>query len=190
MTRATRRFGLTHSPNHGYLRGTTHETSGTFRAPLCHALVCQTQPRRFDMKKIALSFALIGSLATVAAADTRADIQKTFGFVPDFIKGVPEALLPSFWGAVTGLEMNPTTKLDGKTKELIGLAVAAQVPCEYCVFFHTEAARLNGASDEEIKEAVGMASLTRMGSTILNGNQTDKAQFKRDIQRIVDGAKA
>ena len=154
------------------------------------------------MKKIALSFALVASLVTVAAAETRkaapapapnptlTEIQKTFGFVPDFVKGVPDALLPGFWAGITGLEMNPATKLDGKTKELIGLAVAAQVPCEYCIYFHTEAAKLNGATDEEIKEAVAMASLTRMGSTILNGNQTDKAQFKKDIQRIVDGAKA
>jgi AhpD family alkylhydroperoxidase len=154
------------------------------------------------MKKIALSFALVASLVTVASAETRkaapapapnptlTEIQKTFGFVPDFVKGVPDALLPGFWAGITGLEMNEGTKLDGKTKELIGLAVAAQVPCEYCVYFHTEAAKLNGATDQEIKEAIGMASLTRMGSTILNGNQTDKAQFKKDIQRIVDGAKA
>jgi AhpD family alkylhydroperoxidase len=154
------------------------------------------------MKKIALSFALVATLATAAAAETRkaapapaqnptlTEVQKTFGFVPEFVKGVPDALLPGFWAGITGLEMNEGTKLDGKTKELIGLAVAAQVPCEYCVYFHTEAAKLNGATDQEIKEAIGMASLTRMGSTILNGNQTDKAQFKKDIQRIVDGAKA
>ncbi len=152
------------------------------------------------MKTIALSFALVASLATVAAADshkapaspnaTLAEVQATFGFVPDFVKGVPDALLPGFWSGITNLEMSPATKLDGKTKELIGLAVAAQVPCEYCVYFHTEAAKLNGATEEEIKEAVAMASLTRMGSTILNGNQTDKAQFKADIQRIVEGAKA
>jgi AhpD family alkylhydroperoxidase len=147
------------------------------------------------MMKIALSFALITSLATVAHADNRkppavAEIEKTFGFVPDFFKGVPDALLPGFWAGITGLEMNPATKLDGKTKELIGLAVAAQVPCDYCVYFHTEAARLNGATDEEIKEAIAMAGLTRMGSTMLNGNQTDKAQFKKDIQRIVEGVKS
>ncbi len=66
---------------------------------------------------------VVASLATVAAADHRgaapapnptlAEIQKTFGFVPDFIKGVLDALLPAFWGAVTGLEMNPATRLDG-----------------------------------------------------------------------------
>jgi AhpD family alkylhydroperoxidase len=153
------------------------------------------------MNTTALSLALVASLATIAAADnhktptpaqnpTLAEVQKTFGFVPDFVKGIPEALLPGFWAGVTGLEMNPMTKLDGKTKELIGLAVAAQVPCEYCVFFHTEAARLDGATDEEIKEAIGMASLTRMGSTIFNGNQTDKAQFKKDVRTIIEGAKA
>jgi len=147
------------------------------------------------VKTIALSFALVASIATAAAADNRAnptlaEIQKTFGFVPDFVKSMPAALLPGFWASVTGLEMNPATKLESKTKELIGLAVAAQIPCEYCVYFHTEAAKLDGATDEEIKEAIGMAGLTRMGSTIFNGNQIDKAQFKKDVQRILDGAKA
>jgi AhpD family alkylhydroperoxidase len=150
------------------------------------------------MKKIALSLALVASLVTIAAADrnasapnpTLAEIQKAFGFVPDFIKSVPAPLLPGFWASVTGLEMNPSTKLDGKTKELIGLAVAAQIPCDYCIYFHTEAAKLNGATDDELKEAIGMAALTRMGSTIHNGNQVDKATFKRDVQRILDGAKA
>src|SRR5262249_30840949 len=146
---------------------------------------------------IAIAFALVASLVTVAAADNRpapnptlAEIQKAFGFVPDFVKNVPAPLLPGFWASVTGLEMNPSTKLDGKTKELIGLAVAAQIRCDYCIYFHTEAAKLDGATDDEIKEAVGMAALTRMGSTIHNGTQADKAQFKRDIQRILDGAKA
>lgn len=152
------------------------------------------------MKTIALSLTLVASLAAAASAESRkstapsnptlADIQRTFGFVPDFFNSVPDGLLPSFWGAITGLEMNPATKLDGKTKELIGLGVAAQIPCEYCIYFHTEAARLNGATDEEIKEAIGMAGLTRLGSTVLNGSQVDKAQFKKDIQRIVDGAKS
>jgi AhpD family alkylhydroperoxidase len=163
-------------------------------------LVIETITKEIAMKKLALSFAVVASLVAAASAEnhrapapqnaTLAEVQNTFGFVPDFVKGIPDALLPGFWAGITGLEMNPATKLDGKTKELIGLAVAAQVPCEYCVYFHTEAARLNGATDEEIKEAVAMASLTRMGSTILNGNQTDKAQFKKDVQRIIDGAKA
>jgi AhpD family alkylhydroperoxidase len=154
------------------------------------------------MKKLALSFALVVSLVAVAHAENRAggaagpsaavtaEVQKTFGFVPDFVKQLPPSLIANWWHGVTSFQMNPSTKLDGKTKELIGLAVAAATPCEYCVYFHTEAARLNGATDEEIKEAVGMAGLTRAGSTLLNGLQVDKVQFKKDIQRIVSGARA
>ncbi|HUS31610.1 MAG TPA: carboxymuconolactone decarboxylase family protein [Kofleriaceae bacterium] len=153
------------------------------------------------MKKIVLSLALVVSLVAVASAETRkappvpaqnptfVEIEKTLGFVPEFFKGVPQTLLPAFWSSLTGLQLNPATKLDGKTKELIGLAVAAQIPCEYCVYFHTEAAKLNGATDEEVKEAVAMAGVTRLASTILNGTQTDKAQFKKDTQRIIEGAR-
>jgi AhpD family alkylhydroperoxidase len=156
------------------------------------------------MKKTILSLAFTASLFGLATAENRtgtpaasspaaattAEIQKTFGFVPEFFKSVPQTLLPSWWAGLTTFQLNPATKLDGKTKELIGLAVAAQIPCEYCVYFHTEAARLNGATDEEIREAVGMAAITREGSTILNGLQTDKAQFKKDVSRIVAGARA
>jgi AhpD family alkylhydroperoxidase len=156
------------------------------------------------MKKTLLSLAFAASLFGLATAENRkdtpapaspvaavhADIQKTFGFVPDFFNSVPATLLSSWWSGLSTFQLNPATKLDGKTKELIGLAVSAQVPCEYCIYFHTEAARLNGASEEEIREAVGMAAITRQGSTLLNGLQVDKAQFKKDMQRIVAGARA
>jgi AhpD family alkylhydroperoxidase len=167
-------------------------------------LVLRPQTKELTMKKIILSLAISASLAGVAAAEnnkggsapaspaaaTLAEIQKTFGFVPDFFNYVPQTLLPSWWSGLSTFQMNPATKLDGKTKELIGVAVAASVPCEYCIYFHTEAARLNGATEEEIKEAVGMSAMTRQGSTLLNGLQVDKAQFKKDTQRIVAGARA
>ena len=35
-------------------------------------------------------------------------------------------------------DLNPNSALSGKAKELIGLAVAAQVPCQYCIYAHTE----------------------------------------------------
>ncbi len=157
------------------------------------------------MKTTILSLALAASLFGLASADSRkaapaplagtvatvhADIQKTFGFVPEFFKDVPATMISSWWAGLTQFQLNPETKLDGKTKELIGLAVSAQVPCEYCIYFHTEAARLNGATEEEIREAVGMAAITRQGSTLLNGLQVDKVQFKKDMQRIVAGARA
>jgi alkylhydroperoxidase/carboxymuconolactone decarboxylase family protein YurZ len=53
------------------------------------------------------------------------------------------------------------------------------------VYFHTVAAKKAGASDQDIKEAVGMAAMTRMGSTLLNGAQIDKVQFRKDVDRIM-----
>src|SRR5262249_59995206 len=83
------------------------------------------------------------------------------------------------------VQPNPRTKLDGKTKELIGLAVAAQIPCRYCIYFHTAAARANGASDEEIREAVAMAAISRHWSTVLNGMQIDEAAFQHETDTVL-----
>ena len=66
--------------------------------------------------------------------------------------------------------MNSTGALDGKTKQLISLAVAAQVPCAYCVFVHTKAAKAAGATEAQIKEAIATAALVRFNSTMLNGS--------------------
>jgi AhpD family alkylhydroperoxidase len=66
--------------------------------------------------------------------------------------------------------MNATGALDVKTKQLISLAVAAQVPCAYCVFVHTKAAKAAGATEAQIKEAIATAALIRFNSTMLNGS--------------------
>jgi len=138
--------------------------------------------------KLMLALALVSATVTSASADSKAtlkEIEGAMGFVPSFVKVIPAALLPSWWQTAKDFEMNPTTALDGKTKELIGLAVAAQIPCEYCIIFHTEAARAMGASDEQIREAVGMAAITRESSTLFNGLQIDKAQFRKDLDRLM-----
>jgi AhpD family alkylhydroperoxidase len=120
-----------------------------------------------------------------AAADARADIQKTLGFVPQFFLKFPETALPGAWEEMKTLQLNPATALPGRSKELIGLAVAAQIPCRYCIYAHTEFAKLNGASQEEVGEAVAMAATTRHWSTFINGIQTDEGKFRAEIARIV-----
>src|SRR5438067_921997 len=80
---------------------------------------------------------------------TLKDIQATLGMVPDFMKTLSPVALPGAWDEMKGIQLNPKTALSGKYKELIGLAVAAQIPCRYCVYFHTQAAKLNGATDDE-----------------------------------------
>ncbi|TGQ96251.1 carboxymuconolactone decarboxylase family protein, partial [Mesorhizobium sp. M4B.F.Ca.ET.203.01.1.1] len=88
------------------------------------------------------------------------------------------------------VQLNPNTALNGKTKELLGLAVASQIPCQYCIYFHTLAAKANGASDEEIKEAIAMAAIVRHWSTMLNGSQVDLATFKKQTDDLFAAVKA
>lgn len=142
------------------------------------------------MKKFAVVVAL--TLSTAAAAqepDPRADIHATLGFVPTFLEGLPREQLGPYWETAKAIEMSKDTALPGRVKELIGLGVAAQIPCDYCVYFHTEIAKLGGADERQIAEAVGMASFTRFASTILNGNAVDPSRFRKDLAGIVKFAR-
>ena len=105
--------------------------------------------------------------------------------MPSFFKAFPEAGIPGAWSEFKAVQLSPKTRLDGKTKELIGLALASQIPCQYCVYFHTAAAKLNGATDAEIREAVAMAAITRHWSTVLNGMQVDPDGFKRETDTVL-----
>jgi AhpD family alkylhydroperoxidase len=123
------------------------------------------------------------SKATAEA--TYQDIEKTLGMVPGFFKQFPEAGIAGAWAEFKSIQLNPKTELSGKMKELIGLAIAAQIPCEYCVYFHTAAAKANGATEEEIRETVAMAAIVRHWSTVLNGMQVDHAAFKREVDTVL-----
>ncbi|TAK47314.1 MAG: carboxymuconolactone decarboxylase family protein [Xanthobacteraceae bacterium] len=119
------------------------------------------------------------------AQTTYRDIEQTLGSVPTFFKMFPESGIAGAWAEFKSVQLNLKTKLDGKTKELIGLAVAAQIPCHYCVYFHTAAAKLNGATDDEIREAVAMAAITRHWSTVMNGMQVDYAGFTKETDAVL-----
>jgi AhpD family alkylhydroperoxidase len=123
------------------------------------------------------------------AATTRAEIQKSFGFVPGFLKAMPDAVLPGFWQELSGLQMNPNTALPGKVKELIGVGVASQIPGEYCVYAHTEFGKVNQASQEEIGEAIGVAALIRHWSAFINGLAPEDQQFKAELAQLVASVK-
>jgi AhpD family alkylhydroperoxidase len=119
-----------------------------------------------------------------AAREARAEIARALGQVPGMFRFFPDSGIAGAWAEFRDFQMGQTTALNGKVKELIGLAVAAQVPCAYCVYFHTRAARLNGATEDEIREAVGMAAVTRHWSTVLNGSGQDLAEFRREADAI------
>ncbi len=94
----------------------------------------------------------------------------------------PTHALKSALDAMAVLQGNDAL-LDAKTRELISLGVAAQIPCSYCVYFHTKSARAYGASEAEIREAVAAAANVRQWSTVLNGMAYDLDDFKAELDR-------
>ncbi len=120
----------------------------------------------------------------------RADIKKTLGFMPEFVKAIPDVWLPGLWAEIQGFENNPRTALSAKEKDLIALAVAAQSGNRATIYSYTRCARANGATSAEIGEAVAMAGLSRRFSTFMNGIQLDEANFRAEIAKLVEGARA
>lgn len=117
-----------------------------------------------------------------------AEMEQMLGLIPSFMKAFPEQGITAAWEEMKSIQLNPNTAIPAKYKELIGLAVAAQIPCEFCVYFHTAAAKAGGATDEEIKEAIAMAAITRHWSTVLNGSQIDFAKFRTEADQMLSHA--
>jgi AhpD family alkylhydroperoxidase len=115
----------------------------------------------------------------------RQEIEQMFGFVPDFYETLPSVVIEHAWGMHRDLELGKSA-LDNKTKELIGLAVAAHIKCKYCVYFHDKAARAFGATEQEIKEAIGMGGLTGLFSDAMNGAQVEFEEFTDQVDRAID----
>ena len=112
------------------------------------------------------------------------DIEETLGLVPEFFRRVPDYLLPTEWASFKSLELSDSTAIPNKYKELIGLGVSGATRCKYCAYFHTEAARLFGATDQEIQEAWLVAKNTMGWSTYLNAAQYDYDTFVREFDQI------
>ena len=109
-----------------------------------------------------------------------AGVGEMLGFVPTFLRQMPAATLPIGIAGYANLEAGETA-LPAKTKYLISLAVAAQIPCQYCIWADTLGAKAAGATDEEIGEAVGVAAMTRFWSTNFNGLQVDFATYRKEL---------
>ena len=60
-----------------------------------------------------------------------------------------------------------TGRLDAKTRELISLAVAVTTRCDGCITVHVGEALKQGASREEIAEALGVAVAMNAGAALV-----------------------
>jgi len=113
------------------------------------------------------------------------EIEEMLGLVPSFFDRIPDRHLDAEWRLFRDLEFGETN-IPNKYKELIGIAVHAETKCRYCTLFHTEAAKLFGATEEEIQEAAHYAKYTVGWSAYLNGMQQDYEEFSRELDRITE----
>ncbi len=121
----------------------------------------------------------------MSRAEVEADIRETIGIVPEFIAEVPDFLIETEWQSFKGLMLSET-EIPNKYKELIGLGVSGATRCKYCVYYHTEAARLFGATEEEINEAALVAKNTMGWSTYLNTRAFDYDRFTKEFDQIAE----
>ncbi len=118
----------------------------------------------------------------MARAKVYAEIKQMMGVVPEMFKRIPDSSLELEWKLFKTVQFEEGA-LPNKYRELIGLAVAAAMKCKYCTFFHTEVAKLNGATNAEIEDAVHFAKSASGWSTYINGLQLDFNRFKAEVRR-------
>ncbi|WP_127128622.1 carboxymuconolactone decarboxylase family protein [Georgenia sp. SYP-B2076] len=116
-------------------------------------------------------------------AEVESDIKGTLGLVPSFFSRIPDEVLDAEWQLFRRWELGETL-IPSKYKELLMLAVHSETRCRYCTLFHTETAKLFGATDEEIQEAVHLAKHTVSWSVYLNGIREDYDQFADELTQI------
>jgi AhpD family alkylhydroperoxidase len=116
--------------------------------------------------------------------DVHNEMQQMFGTVISFVDQIPDDYIDAEWDLIKRVQFGETL-IPNKYKELMGLGVAAVTRCRYCSLFHTEAAKLFGATAAEVEEAVHYAKLVSGWSVYLNGLQVDYETFADEVRRVV-----
>jgi AhpD family alkylhydroperoxidase len=93
--------------------------------------------------------------------------------------GAPE-VMKAFSG-IAQAALAPSA-LDGKTKELIALGIAVAVRCDDCIGFHVKAALQQGASREEVIDALGMAIYMGAGPSVMYASHAIEAFAQFEMQ--------
>jgi len=110
-------------------------------------------------------------------------MEATIGLVPSFFKIVPDSTLEQDWTIFKNLQLTEGV-VPSKYLELVGLGISAVTHCRYCTLYHTEVARMLGATDDEIHEVLRFAGNTALWSTWVNGNQIDYDEFKAELAKV------
>lgn len=115
--------------------------------------------------------------------ETLKDIGETLGFVPGLMKALTQDALIFEWPSFKKYQTEET-KIPSKYREPMGLAVAANIKCPYCRYFHAGAAKTNGASGAEMAEAFYLAGMTSRWSAMIHSQHYDYATFVKEFNEI------
>ncbi len=116
------------------------------------------------------------------------EMKELFGLVPSFLKTIPDSTLEQEWELFKKIQVEESA-IPNKYRELIGLGLSAVSKCRYCTLYHTEMAKLFGATDKEIEEAVHYAKSSAGWSAYVNGLQVDYEEFKDELKRAGEYAR-
>ena len=120
--------------------------------------------------------------------DTLEDIKQAFGIVPGFMKAIPKDVLIQEWPLMKKYQLGES-KIPAKYRELIGLAIAANIKCPYCTLMHTAMAEGYGATNDELAEVAFLASLTSRWSAMLHALRYNYDTFAKEVRQIGEHAK-
>lgn len=61
--------------------------------------------------------------------------------------------------------------VDDKTRELVAVGASITAGCQFCLKYHADKARKNGATEDEVMEAIAVAK------TVIGGGATEMDRF-------------
>ncbi len=117
--------------------------------------------------------------------ETIKDIENTFGILPEFMKNTPKDILPQMWPLFKKYQLG-TSLIPEKYREMMMLAAAAATKCPYCQTYHKMAAKMFGATDEELNELAAVVAQTAFWSNLLHTQNYDLNKFVQELQQITE----
>jgi AhpD family alkylhydroperoxidase len=121
---------------------------------------------------------------TDASKKVQTEMEEAFGTFPVFMKVFPEHLRAAAWELIKSWH-SPEAAIPAKYSELIAIGAASQIPCNYCVYYHTEMAKMLGATEAEIQEAVAKSAEVSHWSTVINGAGIEFEEFKAEFDKML-----
>lgn len=113
-----------------------------------------------------------------AVKDMLEDVEERYGEVPyiiNFMKDMPELFISRM--IYENSVMRQMNLMDPKTVELISIAVASALRCEYCLKTHLRVAKRLGVTKEEMFSAMLIAATISSAAVLAEGTRSIDSQL-------------